>query len=213
MTKGGEGKCHLKLILYICRKNELFFFKRNISAYTDEQLLKLYIDTGQSDYFGELYNRYIPLLYGVCLKYLQDEAKAQDAVMQLFEILLPKISRYEIKVFRTWLYSVVKNHCLQLLRKNEPEILIGLDAQSMEFAGIVHLLSEEEEDKERLELLKHCLEKLPEPQRISIEAFFMEEKSYAEIVESTGYQLKSVKSYIQNGKRNLKICIEKNINK
>lgn len=192
-------------------KSNLFFFRHNISKCTDEQLLKLYTDTRQSEYFGELYNRYIPLLYGVCLKYLQDEAKAQDAVMQLFEELLLKVCRYEINVFRTWLYSVVKNHCLQLLRKNEPEINVGLDTEIMESADIVHLLVEEEEDTERLAALKHCIEKLPVPQRISIVAFFLEEKSYADIVEVTGYQLKSVKSYIQNGKRNLKNCIEKNM--
>lgn len=193
-------------------KNKLFFFRQNISQYTDEQLIKLYRESGQPEYFGELYNRYIPLLYGICLKYLGDEVRAQDAVMQLFEELLPKINRYEIQVFRTWVYSVAKNHCLRLLRKKEPEIRFGSDTSIMEYAGIVYLLSEEE-DAERIELLRKCMEILPEPQRISISFFFMEEKSYADIVEATGYHLKSVKSYIQNGKRNLKLCIEKHTDK
>ena len=87
-------------------------------------MLQQYCQSGQTEYFGELYNRYIPLLYGVCLKYLQDEAKAQDAVMQLFEDLLPKVYNYEIRVFRTWLYRVAKNHCLQILRKENKEISI-----------------------------------------------------------------------------------------
>lgn len=83
----------------------------------DEELLARYNRTGDTKYFGELYNRYIPLLYGVCLKYLGNAEKAEDAVMQLFEELTEKIGRYEITLFRTWLYSVVKNHCFQLLRK------------------------------------------------------------------------------------------------
>ena len=98
------------------------FFKRNISKLSDEELLTHYIMSEDTEYFGELYNRYIPLTYGLCLKYLQDEDQAQEAVMQMFEDLLSKISNYEIKAFKPWLYRVAKNHCLQLLRKENKEI-------------------------------------------------------------------------------------------
>ena len=54
-------------------------------------VLTHYIKSVDTEYFGELYNRYIPLTYGLCLKYLQDEDQAQEAVMQMFEDLLPKI--------------------------------------------------------------------------------------------------------------------------
>lgn len=185
----------------------MHLFKKNTSEESDEELLIKYNNSGRSEYFGELYNRYIPLLYGVCLKYLQNKEKAEDAVMQIFEDLLPKISNYEINSFRTWIYSVAKNHCFQLLRKNEKEVLVDFNVQFVEFADVLHLLNKENED-ERLAKLGNCMEKLPEVQRISINNFFMEEMSYADIVEVTGYQLKSVKSYIQNGKRNLKNCIE-----
>lgn len=184
-------------------------FRKNISKWTDEELLKEFNTTGNADYFGELYNRYTPLLYGVCLKYLQDTDKAQDAVMQLFENLLPRISKYEIQVFRIWLHSVVKNHCLQILRKESREITVDLNVNIMESDEILHLFSEEEIDTEQMEALMRCMEKLPEEQKTSIKKFFMEEMSYADIVEATGYTLSRVKSYIQNGKRNLKICIEK----
>ncbi len=173
--------------------------------------MQQYCQSGQTEYFGELYNRYIPLLYGVCLKYLQDEAKAQDAVMQLFEDLLPKVYNYEIRVFRTWLYRVAKNHCLQILRKENKEISIDYAVNFVESDEILHLLDEKDKGEEQINALNHCLEKLPENQRISIIRFFMEEMSYADIVEQTGYTLNNVKSYIQNGKRNLKICIKKHI--
>lgn len=183
-------------------------YKTNISTLTDEELLLQYSTTGDSEYFGVLYNRYIPLVYGLCLKYLQDADKAEDATMQLFENLLKKIRNYEIKVFRTWLYSVAKNHCFQILRKKEREISLNPEILIMESDSFMHLFNEDDKN-EQLLVLNKCIEKLPEPQRISVTKFFMEELSYAEIVDSTGYQLKSVKSYIQNGKRNLKICIEK----
>ena len=132
----------------------MFFAQTHTREPDDDELLRRLRQTGQDSCFGTLYSRYIPLLYGVCLKYLQRQDLAEDAVMALFEELQPKIARYEIREFRTWIYSAAKNHCLQ----------------------------------------RH---------------FFFEEMSYADIAEATGWHLKSVKSYIQNGKRNLKICIEK----
>ena len=158
-----------------------------------------------------MFDRYVPLVYGVCLKYLHDADEAQDAVMQLFEDLLPKVLQYEIKVFRTWLYRVTQNHCLQILREKERTIQVELHPDFMESDEILHLLDEEEgEENERAQALRKCMEALPENQRISVTRFFMDELSYADIVQLTGYSLKSVKSYIQNGKRNLKICIDKN---
>ena len=164
--------------------------------------------SGETEYFGELYNRYIPLLYGVCLKYLKDEARAQDAVMELFEDLLPKVTHYEIKTFRTWIYRVAKNHCLQILRKDSKEISLDYTVHIVESDEFLHLLCEEESYADQLEALHHCLKKLSEPQRVSIRHFFIEEMSYADIVAQTGFTLNNVKSYIQNGKRNLKICIK-----
>ena len=189
----------------------VFHKKKNISILTDEELLQKHRESSHAEYFGELFNRYIPLLYGVCLKYLHDEDRAHDAVMQLFEDLLPKISTYEIGVFRTWIYSVVKNHCLQVLRKENKEIPVDFNANIVESEEFMHLLSEENSSEEQLEALRRCLSKLPDGQRISIVHFFMKGMSYADIVEKTGYSLKSVKSNIQNGKRNLKICINRHM--
>jgi Ca-activated chloride channel homolog len=140
----------------------MLFFKRNISKLSDEELLIHYTKSGDTEYFGELYNRYIPLLYGLCLKYLHDEDRAQEAVMQLFEDLLPKLGNYEIKVFKPWLYRVAKNHCLQLLRKENKEIPLDYTVNIMESDEFLHLLSEEESSEEQLKALHHCLEKLPE---------------------------------------------------
>lgn len=197
-----------KLIRTTERKSDLLR-KKDISSLTDEKLLQLHKESGHTEYFGELFNRYIPLLYGVCLKYLHDADKSQDAVMQIFENLLPKVASYEIEVFRTWIHSVVKNHCLQILRKESKAIIVEFNTEIMESDEILHLFSEEEKDNDRIAALHRCMERLPDGQRISIRYFFIEEMSYADIVEQTGYSLSGVKSNIQNGKRNLKICIDK----
>ncbi len=186
------------------------FFRSNKEELSDQELLDRYKETGNSEFFGQLYNRYIPLVYGLCLKYLQDTNIAQDAVMEIFESLLFKVLNYDIKVFKTWLYTVVKNHCFHLLKENRREIVVDFDSNLMESDVILTLLDENATD-EREAILNNCMEKLPEPQKISVRKFFFEEMSYADIVEFTGYNLKSVKSYIQNGKRNLRICIENNM--
>ncbi len=187
-------------------------FKRNISKLTDEELLATYVESGRTEYFGELYNRYIPLLYGLCLKYLHDTDRAQEAVMQLFEDLLPKVSKYEIGSFKLWLYRVGKNHCLQLLRKENKEVPLDYSLHVMESDEFLHLLSEEgSNSEEQLEALHHCMALLPEEQRVSIGLFFLDEQSYADISGQTGFSLNQVKSYIQNGKRNLKNCIRKQL--
>lgn len=187
-----------------------FFNLHKRKEYSDEELLSLFKDTSKAEYFQQLYERYIPLIYGLCLKYLQNTEQSQDAVIDIFENLSQKIQGYEIKIFKNWLYSVVKNHCFHILKENKREIIVNFDSQLMESEPILDLLSENANvDKE--DALNKCLEQLPEPQRISVKKFFYEDKSYAEIVDETGFHLKSVKSYIQNGKRNLKICIEKNL--
>ncbi|MFV0418129.1 MAG: RNA polymerase sigma factor [Dysgonomonas sp.] len=187
-----------------------FFGLNKKKEYDDEELLLLFKESGKAEYFHQLYECYIPLIYGLCLKYLQKPEESQDAVIDIYENLSQKMQDYEVKVFKNWLYSVVKNHCFHVLKESKREIIVNFDSQLMESDETSTLFNENiDEDKENA--LNQCLEKLPEPQRLSVEKFFYENKSYAEIVDETGFHLKSVKSYIQNGKRNLKICIEKNL--
>jgi len=188
-----------------------FFGKKTLSN-SDEDLLILYAQTNSSDYFGELYDRYIPLIYGLCLKYLQNADKAEDATMELFKILLPEVSGYEIKDFKTWIYNVAKNHCLQIVRKEKRHILVDSEISVMEPDDVLRLLEENDLDDETT-TLSRCVAKLPIQQKVSISMFFKEEMSYEDIAERTGYLLKTVKSHVEIAKKNLKICIEKHQNK
>lgn len=189
---------------------QFFSLHKKKESDSDEILLSKFKETRKAEYFQQLYERYIPLIYGLCLKYLQNPEQSQDAVIDIYENLSQKIHDYEIKVFKNWLYSVVKNHCFHILKENKKEIIVNFDSQLME-SDSSFTLFDDSRDEEKESALNECLEKLPEPQRIAVEKFFYEDKSYADIVDETGFHLKSVKSYIQNGKRNLKICIEKNL--
>jgi RNA polymerase sigma-70 factor (ECF subfamily) len=172
----------------------------------DIRLLQEYRESGDLQVLGTLYKPYMGLVYGVCLKYLQDEELSKDAVMQIFEELIDKASRHQVKQFRGWLYVLTRNYCLMQLRLAKKLDVINMD-DVMENDFILHPDTEDKE--ENMEALARCLQKLPQAQKQSVDLFYYQEKCYKEIADETGYTLNEVKSYIQNGKRNLKICLEK----
>lgn len=183
------------------------FSKRNrTDEMGDADLLLSYRQNGDLAVLGRLYERYMPLVYGVCLKYLQDEEQSKDAVMQIFEELIVKVTRHEIKEFRPWLYVLSRNYCLMQLRTSKRMETLSLE-DVMEFPFVLH---PDDSNEEQLKQLEHCLQKLTPAQQQSIQLFYLQEKCYREVAEYTGYSLNEVKSYIQNGKRNLKICLENN---
>ena len=181
------------------------------TQWSDDELLKQFKETADQEVLGQLYSRYISLVYGLCLKYLQQIEDAEDAVISLYEELSQKIQRYQIDNFKTWLYSTAKNHCLQILRKEKNIIFEEIAVQDMESDDFEHLI-DVEDDKEKEDALNYCLGTLPDEQRQCIILFFFEDFSYADIVEKNGFELNKVKSYIQNGKRNLRICVLNIIN-
>lgn len=179
------------------------------TADEDQTLLSLFAETGNLEYLGELYSRHSEMVYYVCLRYFKDEEKSKDAVMHIFEELIAKLNKHEIKDFGKWLYVVTKNHCLMDIRARKNKQEISLD-EFVEFPLKMHPEESYMEKEEQMQQMEQCLEKLPEKQKKSIDLFFFNEKCYKEIVDLTGFSMKEVKSYIQNGKRNLKNCMEKN---
>ena len=174
----------------------------------DDELLTQFIDTSNQELLGQLYSRYIPLIYGLCLKYLQQIEDAKDAVSNIYEELNMKIRNYQIDNFKAWLYTVTTNHCLQVLRKEKNRFVEEINICNMESDEFDHLI-DVGEDKAKENALNYCLDTLSKGQQRCIIHFYFDDFSYADIVDKTGFELNKVKSYIQNGKRNLKICILK----
>ncbi|RZM25444.1 MAG: sigma-70 family RNA polymerase sigma factor [Pedobacter sp.] len=189
---------------------KLFGDAKNKESVTDELLLKQYLETGDLSFLGTLYQRHSAMAYYVCLKYLQDSEKSKDAVMQIFEELILKVKKQEIRNFGSWLHIVSRNYCLMQLRTNKKIQQVSFD-DVVEFPVDLHQVDDGEKERQ-LTALELCVDQLPEKQKLSIDLFFLKEKCYKEIVDSTGFSLNDVKSYIQNGKRNLKICMDKNGN-
>ncbi|MCF3109849.1 sigma-70 family RNA polymerase sigma factor [Niabella sp. CC-SYL272] len=176
----------------------------------DQELLRRYLQDHDSVWLGVLLERYTLLLFGVCMKYLKDETEAQDAVQQIFLKVVQEVHKYKIDYFKSWLYTVAKNYCLTVLRDKKRNIPVALTEN-------VQITDHPEEAHEKTpispELLQDALDALSEEQRQSVILFYLKKKSYQEISASEGYSLLQVKSYIQNGKRNLKLLIQKMLKK
>jgi len=194
-----------------------FLFAKNktsrIKDLNDEELVQCFFENKKTELAGELFNRYTQLVFGVCMKYIGNAEEAKDAVMQIFEHLLTLEQKEEITNFKGWLFTVAKNHCLMILRKNKSvknfkELKFAeLESEIMELPSVMHLY-DTEENEIQVKRLHQAIETLKPEQKTCVELFYLENKVYKEISEITGYELNAVKSYIQNGKRNLKILLE-----
>lgn len=185
-----------------------FLKKSNTGQLSDKELVEQYRISGDLSVLGELYQRYMDLVYGVCLKYYKETETAKDSVMQIFEELVSKLKKHEVDNFRAWLHQLTKNHCLMQLRTPKNLKTVEFKVELMQSEEHVHLngVLEKEENFKKLEF---CLGTLTGDQQEVIRLFYLEGKCYNEIVEITGQEWNQVRSCIQNGRRNLKLCMEK----
>ena len=186
--------------------------KETLGHIEDKELLDKFYSDGNNRWLGILLQRYTMLLFGVCMKYLKDEEEAKDAVQQIFLKAITELPKYKVDYFKSWLYMIAKNLCLMKIRERQGRIPMELtDAlgTGIEAADRSELL---EKDKTLLSIEEGLLE-LNEEQKRCVILFYLQKKSYQEITDITGFNLSQVKSYIQNGKRNLKLIVEKKMKK
>lgn len=178
----------------------------------DKELLTRFYTDGDNRWLGILLERYTLLLLGVCMKYLKDEEEAKDAVQQVFLKVITEVKKYKIDYFKSWLYMVAKNFCLMKIREKNGRVLIEL---SDKMASSEELFSKNElyEKDKTFSIINEGLNELNAHQKLCVSLFYLQKKSYDEITHLTGLNLLQVKSYIQNGKRNLKLIVEKKMKK
>jgi RNA polymerase sigma factor (sigma-70 family) len=175
---------------------------------SDAELVSVYKTTGSMEVLSQLYQRYMELVFGVCLKYLKDRELARDAVMNIYEEMVAKLKKHEVDNYKSWLYMVAKNHCLMHLRSPRNLKTKEFLPEVMQSAENVHL-NGELENEANFDRLERCLQGLVKEQEDSIRLFYYEKKCYKEIADLTGYDWNKVRSFIQNARRNLKICMDK----
>ncbi len=183
------------------------FIKNTESEKSDDELIGHYQSSGDMNFLADLYQRYMELVYGVCLKYLKNEEDAKDAVINIYEELIAKIKKHQINHFKSWLYQLSKNHCLMILRKKKI-IYLNPDTENMQLSDNLHL-DEVMLKENQLNKLHKCIEELTDEQKLAITLFYLEKKCYKEIASVSKIDSSKIKSFIQNGRRNLKICMDK----
>ncbi|MDP4130170.1 MAG: sigma-70 family RNA polymerase sigma factor [Bacteroidota bacterium] len=180
------------------------------NSLTDKELLRHFYADHDNQWLGLLLERYTLLLYGVSMKYLKNQEEARDAVQQIFLKTIVELHKYEVTYFSSWLYMIAKNHCLMMLRnKKFPSGPVDELEESPEIPEEPDFLKKES----RLQQLELALKELSPEQNQCINLFYLQKKSYQEIASETGFTLLQVKSYIQNGKRNLRLLMEKGADK
>ena len=174
----------------------------------DNELLQRFYADHDNEWLGILLQRYTMLLLGVCMKYLKNEEEAKDSVQQIFLKVIQELQKYKVEYFKSWLYMVAKNHCLMKLRDRQgkltTEINDHLTTKPEEETNLQKLV----QNDHTLDLMESALKELNTEQQQCVTLFYLQKKSYQEISDATGFSMLQVKSYIQNGKRNLKILIE-----
>ena len=175
---------------------------------TDQELLERFYADRDNQWLGILLERYTLLLLGVCMKYLKNEEQARDSVQQIFLKAITELQKYKVEYFKSWIYMVAKNHCLMQLRdkpgKNTIEVRDSIPAETIETDKESLLLNEK-----TYEYVDEAFKELNGDQQLCVTLFYMEKKSYQQIADQTGYSMMQVKSHIQNGKRNMRLLIEK----
>jgi RNA polymerase sigma factor (sigma-70 family) len=208
-----EYQMYMRLTLTLPPLKKITYFPLvNPGKYThitDQELLQTFYADHNNEWLGILLERYTLLLLGVCMKYLKNEDDAKDSVQQIFLKVIQELHKYKVEYFKSWIYMVAKNHCLMKLRDKHGKIVAEINDNLMAAPG-------EETDRQALlqndqtlELMEEALKELNAEQQQCVTLFYLHKKSYQEINELTGFSLLQVKSYIQNGKRNLKILIER----
>lgn len=198
-------------VLYLERFMWLFKKKNTPS---DEELVMNYFNTGNKQLVGDLFEKHVKTVFGVCLFYFRDKDQAKDAVMQIFEKLMFDLQKTQVKNFKAWLSFVVRNYCISEIRKGKGKHFVPETYLDFELAPTS--LEEEEKleqvnDERMLDYMKEVLPELKENQRRCLELFYLKNFSYQQISEQLQFSINEVKSYIQNGKRNLKLRIEEKI--
>lgn len=179
---------------------------------TDQEILDRFYTDGDNEWLGILLERYTLLILGVCMKYLKNEEEARDAVQQVFLKAITELHKYHVTYFKSWLYMISKNHCLMRLRDANGKNVKAIQENMLSTAQDNPASRTPAENDRLLSILEMSLQELNKEQKQCVTLFYLEKKSYQEIAENTGFTLMQVKSHIQNGKRNLRLLVDKKTN-
>jgi RNA polymerase sigma-70 factor (ECF subfamily) len=182
--------------------------KNKYQHISDTELLNRFYADHDNEWLGILLERYTMLLLGVSMKYLKNEEAAKDAVQQVFIKVINELHKYKVAYFKSWVYMIAKNHCLMKLR-DKGRFTAEINEQVLTAPDEPEAINNHIEKDRALDHLGSALQQLNKEQQLCVTLFYLEKKSYQEIARQSNFSIMQVKSHIQNGKRNLKIIMER----
>jgi RNA polymerase sigma factor (sigma-70 family) len=206
-----HGICAFLSVRHLNNNRNLLFYpvqKDPFADMTDPELLDRYYAGQDNSWLGVLLERYTLLLLGVCMKYIKEKEEAKDCVQQVFVKIITELPKYKVEHFKSWVYTIARNHCLMRLRDRHGHVQATITDNLLVSWDEDHGKNKHLEKEQKLELLSQALEELGTEQKRCLVLFYLEKKSYQEIADSTSFTLMQVKSHIQNGKRNLRQFME-----
>ncbi|MBC8182759.1 sigma-70 family RNA polymerase sigma factor [candidate division KSB1 bacterium] len=170
--------------------------------------IKNFLSTGDKSCLGKIFEHHKQQLFFHCLKIIKDQEEAKDQTSETFIKAFEKIHKFDLnKPFYPWLAQIATNLCIDLIRRKKIVPLDQIDNQP-DLKGsddqVADLENAELNDK-----IKGAIKKLKRQQKRCFCLFYIHEKSYKEIVKLTGFSNNEVRSYIQNGKRKVKLILER----
>jgi RNA polymerase sigma-70 factor (ECF subfamily) len=193
--------------------SENLFLRNKIK--TDEELAEMFRKDKDMEILGELFHRYMDMIMGLCMKYFKNTVDSEDAVMEIFEVLARRLPNHQVKHFKSWIYSLSSNHCLDILRKKkrdfsregEKHLMYSMEVKRQYSDELI----EEKSNQEKLLLsMEDCMKQLVDKQKQCVQLFYIDKMKYEEVSKALEITWSQTRSFIQNGRRNLKKCMENN---
>ena len=163
---------------------------------------------GERGAFQELYRATAPKLFGVALRILRREDWAEEVLQECYVSVWRHAAEYRpgLAAPMTWMTSIVRNRCLDWLRRPNPEPLDDEALQEIE-SGNPGPLAQLEQGRDSAALAR-CLGGLEAKQRQAIALAFFDGLSHAELAQHLREPLGTVKTWVRRGLAKLRSCLE-----
>ncbi len=171
------------------------------SALSEREVIKQ-VQKGHAEAYQVIVERYMKRAYYIALGYVRNVQDAMDISQESFIKAFRKIKRFDTeKSFFPWFYKLLKNLCLDHIKRRSRAQEIPLDE--------ARILKEEREDREMKEILWKGIEKLSFEQREVIILRYFQQLSYQEIAEITARPVGTIMSSLYYAKKRLRDAIKK----
>lgn len=168
-----------------------------LRSLTEQELVAHFRAGGERRWFAELYRRERRGVYGLCLKYLRDPAAAEDACHEAFARAFEHFEDFDGERFSPWLRRIAANLSIDQLRSERPNA-----ESSPEIAAPEPSAERQLGGRRALAAALEVVRSLGSDQRRAFVMFHIEGLSYQEIADRTDLELHTVRSQLQNARRN-----------